>query len=318
MQTSSRTPNSRTEPQRHPVHAGIRSTLVGVAVNGMLALFKGVVGYLGNSYALIADAIESLADVFSSLIVASGLKIAARPPDGNHPYGHGKAEPIAAILVACALFLAAVSIAIQSVREILTPHHAPAAFTLLALLVVVCTKEILFRYVFQVGESVSSTAVKTDAWHHRSDALTSLAAFLGISIALIGGKGYESADDWAALAASAVIAFNAYRLLHPALGELMDAAPSGDIEAQVRRIADATEGVLCAEKCLVRKMGLDYHVDLHLVVSGDISVREGHAIAHQVKEAIRAENPRIMDILIHVEPCDVLTVRPALSADAPE
>jgi cation diffusion facilitator family transporter len=291
---------------RHPAGRGIRSSFIGVAVNLTLATFKGVAGYFGNSYALIADAIESLSDVVSSLIVAAGLKIATLPRDEDHPYGHGKAEPIAATLVGLALVAAATTIAIQSIHEIRTPHHAPAPFTLLVLVAVIVTKETLFRFVFNVGDTISSTAVKADAWHHRSDAITSFAVFVGISIALIGGKGYESADDWAALVASGLIVYNAYRLLRPAVGEVMDTAVPRDVEAHVREIACGVPGVLGVDECLVRKMGFDLYVDIHVWVNGDIPVREGHGIASQVRQAIQDSNDSIAGVLVHVEPDEQL------------
>jgi cation diffusion facilitator family transporter len=295
-------PESSTELARHPAERGVRSTLVGIALNVLLALTKGTAGYLGHSYALVADAIESLSDVFSSLVVYAGLRIAMKPPDQNHPYGHGKAEPMAATAVALALFGAALLIAAESVREIITPHHAPAPFTLGVLAGVVAVKEILFRYVIKVGTEVESTAVKTDAWHHRSDAITSGLAFAGISIALVGGPGFEPADDWAALAAAGIIAFNAFRLIRPALYELSDAAPAAGIEAQVRRVAGGVEGVTSLDRCNIRKMGFDYYVDLHVNVDGDLSVREGHRIAHAVQDAVREAYPRIAKVLVHIEP----------------
>ncbi|NUN68159.1 MAG: cation transporter [Bacteroidetes bacterium] len=281
---------------------GIRSALAGIVVNGALALVKGIAGFLGNSYALIADAIESASDVVSSLIVVSGLRIAAKPRDENHPYGHGKAEPIAALVVALSLFGAAVTIILQSYHEIITPHHAPEPFTLIVLIIVVVVKEALFRSVFRVAEEVQSTAVRTDAWHHRSDAITSAAAFIGISAALIGGDGYESADDWAALFASVIIIYNAYGLFRPALDEIMDAAPPADVAERVRAAAATVPGVLGLEKCFVRKMGLDYFVDLHVIVDGAATVREGHRIGHDVKDAVCHALPRIADVMVHIEP----------------
>jgi len=289
----------------HPSQKGIRSTVYGILTNALLAVVKGMAGVLGNSYALIADAIESTTDIASSLIVWSGLKISGLPPDENHPYGHGKAEPLAATVVALALFAAAAGIAIQSIREIMLPHHAPAPFTLIVLLVVVITKESLFRFVFRVGERIKSTAVRSDAWHHRSDAITSGAAFIGISVALIGGPGYESADDWAALFASGIIAFNAFRIVRPALNEVMDAAPPSDIESAIRETAQHIEGVIALEKCFVRKMGFAYYVDLHVTVDGGISVRQGHEIARHVKQEVLATHTQVADILIHIEPSDL-------------
>ncbi|MCL4734905.1 MAG: cation diffusion facilitator family transporter [Candidatus Omnitrophica bacterium] len=282
----------------------LQTTLLGILLNACLAAAKGIAGVIGHSYALIADAIESTSDIASSLIVYGGLKIASIPPDEDHPYGHGKAEPLAAMLVAFALLTAALAIIIQSIREIQTPHHAPAPFTLYILIGVVIVKESLYRYVINVGDKTQSTAVITDAWHHRSDAITSAATGVGIAIALICGPGYEAADDWAALLASGIIILNAIRLLRPALAEVMDAAPGNGMEQQVRDAALAVRGVTGLDVCNVRKMGLHYYVDLHVLVDGDLPVRDGHEIAHRVKDAIRKAQPRIHDILIHIEPTE--------------
>ena len=271
-------------------------------VNLVFAAAKILGGLVGNAYVLIADGIESALDIAGSLIIWGGLKFAARPPDETHPYGHGKAEPIAAVVVAVGVLAAALGLAIESVREIRTPHHGPARFTLGILIVVIVVKEILFRYVNRVARNVESTAVQTDAWHHRSDALTSAAAFIGITAALIGGRGWESADDWAALFACCVIAANGVRLLRPALYEIMDTAPRGEIVDRVRNAAAAVPGVIEIEKCFVRKMGLSFYVDLHVRVDGSISVREGHDLAHRVKDIIRGADSRIADVLVHIEP----------------
>ena len=284
------------------MQTGARVALAGMIVNMVLAAAKITAGLLGNAYVLIADGIESALDIAGSAVIWGGLKFAARPPDATHPYGHGKAEPIAAGVVAAGVIIAAIGLAIQSVREILTPHHGPAPFTLIVLIVVIIVKEFLFRSVIRLGKNVESTAVQTDAWHHRSDALTSAAAFIGISIALIGGEGWQSADDWAALFACAIIGANGYRLLFPALHEMLDTAPRGEIVAIIKQAAITVPGVLEVEKCLVRKMGLSFYVDLHVGVDGGISVRDGHDIAHRVKDAIKGADSRIADVLVHVEP----------------
>ena len=297
-------------PAAHPtsnvsasnLETGARVALLGMGINAVLAVAKISTGLLGNSYVLIADGIESALDIAGSVVIWGGLKFAARPPDDTHPYGHGKAEPIAATVVAAGVIAAAAALAVQSLREIFTPHHAPAPFTLVVLVAVIVIKEVLYRFVIRLGLNVESTAVQTDAWHHRFDALTSLAAFIGISIALIGGKGWESADDWAALFACALIAVNGYRLLSPALHEIMDTAPPGDMKEKVRQAAANVGSVIEVEKCHVRKMGLHFYVDLHVRVDGEISVRDGHDIAHQVKRAIRSTEPRIADVLVHIEP----------------
>ena len=284
------------------LQTGARVALFGMIVNLVFAAVKILGGILGNAYVLIADGIESTLDIVGSFIIWSGLKIAARPPDETHPYGHGKAEPIAAVIVALFVLAAAAGLAVESVREILTPHHGPAPFTLWILIVVIVVKEIMYRYVNRIGRHVESTAVQTDAWHHRSDALTSTAAFIGISVALIGGEGWQSADDWAALFACAVIAANGVRLLQPAFYEIMDTAPRGEIVDLVRKAAASVPGVIEIDKSFVRKMGISFYVDLHVKVDGKISVREGHHIAHEVKRAIQQTDPRIADVLVHIEP----------------
>ena len=290
------------QPPTVILQTGARVALLGLAINVLLASVKILAGFFGNAYVLIADGIESALDVGGSIIIWGGLKVAARPPDATHPYGHGKAEPIAAVAVAMGVLAAALGLAIQSVREIFLPHHEPAAYTLVVLIVAVAVKEILYRYVIRFGRDVESTAVQTDAWHHRTDALTSVAAFIGISIALIGGEAWRSADNWAALFACALIGANGYRLLSPALREIMDTAPRDKIIMSIRAAARLVPGVLEVEKCRARKMGLDFYVDLHVGVNGSISVREGHQIAHQVKTAIQQTDSRIADVLVHIEP----------------
>ncbi|HZI88983.1 MAG TPA: cation diffusion facilitator family transporter [Candidatus Polarisedimenticolia bacterium] len=281
---------------------GQRATRMGLAVNLTLALGKLGAGIVGRSHALIADATESLGDVFGSVIVWRGLQIASRPPDPEHPYGHGKAEPIAAALVAVLLLMAGVGIAIQSIHEIRTPREGPAAFTLVVLLVVIAIKEGLFQRLHHVGKRIGSAAVHTDAWHHRSDAITSAVAAIGIAVAIIGGKGYEAADDWAALFASGVILFTGMRLLRPATEELMDRSPEPSLVERATEVAERQEGVHRVEKLLMRKMGLYYVADMHLEVDPHMTVFRGHEISHEVKEAVRAAFPRIVELTIHVEP----------------
>ena len=276
--------------------------MIGIAVNGVLALTKGTAGVLGNAYVLVADAIESLTDVGSSLIVWLGLRVASQPPTAKYPYGRGRAETLSALIVAAMLFAAAGLIAIQSVSQIRTPHQAPAPYTLIVLVAVVVIKESLFRFVRTVGEGVQSTAIRADAWHHRSDAITSAAAFVGICIALWGGAGYEVADDWAALLASGIILINGYSILRPALGEILDRAPDTGIEGEVRQLARSVPGVRGTHKCFVRKLGLDFFVDLDLLVDGQMTVHDSHELAHAVQNVIRSELPIITKVLIHVEP----------------
>jgi cation diffusion facilitator family transporter len=280
----------------------INTIYLSIGGNFLLALAKGVTGFFGNSYALIADAIESTTDVFSSILVLIGLKYAARPPDANHPYGHGKAEPLITFAVVGFLVISATVIAYDSIRNIRTPHPGPENYTLVVLVAIVIIKEFFYRYVARRGEQTGSTSLKSDAWHHRSDAITSLLAFVGISIAVAMGEGFESADDWAALLASGFIIYNAYLIFRPALSEIMDEHLYDDLVGEIRTLAKQVEGVVDTEKCLVRKAGISFHIDLHLVVKGDLSVRQGHAIAHDLKNLIRKEIPDISNVLIHVEP----------------
>jgi len=280
----------------------MKLALLGIAINAVLAVVKILAGYYGHAYALIADGIESTLDIAGSFIIWGGLKLAAKPPDADHPYGHGKAEPVASILVAVSVLVAAAGLAAQSVKEIVTPHHAPAPFTLIVLVAVVIIKESLYRIVMWRGVKAGSTAIKTEAGHHRADAIISLAAFIGIGIALMGGKGWEQADDWAALFACGLIAYNGVVLIKPGLSEIMDTAPPKGVEDDVRRAASSVPGVENIERCRIRKMGIEFYVDLHIWVDGDIPVSEGHRIAHEVKDVVRQSNPLVADVLVHVEP----------------
>lgn len=281
---------------------GIRSAQIGMLVNAALAAVKLVAGVLGNAYALVADAVESSADIFSSLVVWRGLRIASREANEEYPFGFGKAEPLATAVVALMLLGAAGGIAVEAIREIRTPHHTPAPFTLVVLVVVVLVKEFLFRKVHTVGSEVGSTAVKADAWHHRSDAITSIAAFIGISIALIGGPGWEMADDWAALFAAGIIVFNAVNLLRPAIDDIMDKSPGPDLEEQISQAALATPDVRAIEKLRIRRVGLGYQVDLHVQADPQMSLHDAHILSGRVKSAIRGVLPKADVVLIHMEP----------------
>lgn len=280
----------------------MRTTLLGLAVNTALAAAKLLAGFFGHSQALIADGIESLADVFSSVIVWRGIVVAAEPADADHPYGHGKAEPLAAVAVASMLIVAAFWISAQAINEIIVPHHLPARWTLIVLIVVIVSKEALFRHVLGKAAGLDSSVVHSDAWHHRSDAITSLAALVGILVAIVGGRGYEAADDYAALVAAGFIAWNGLRLMRPSLDELMDRAPKPEFRAAVCELAKLIEGVTDVEKCSIRKMGGSYFVDMHIEVDPQMTVFVAHEIAHRVKDAIRGSFPQVQDVLVHVEP----------------
>lgn len=270
--------------------------------NTLLAIIKGLAGFFGNSYALIADAIESTSDIFSSILVLFGLKYSTKPADENHPYGHGRAEVLATFMVVGFLIISAVIIAFQSIQNIQTPHESPAPYTLIILGSIILWKELSYRYVLRKSNDTQSSSLKADAWHHRSDAITSVAAFIGITIALILGEGYEDADDWAALFASAIILFNSYLIFRPALGEIMDEQTYDEMVLLVRKISLSVPGIQATEKCLIRKSGMKFHLDLHAIVDAHITVKEGHNLAHQLKDVLKKEIPELGEILIHIEP----------------
>ena len=280
----------------------VKATYFSIVGNTCLAIIKGLAGFFGNSYALIADAIESTTDIFSSFLVLFGIKYSNRPADANHPYGHGRVEPLITFLVVGFLITSATIIAYESIANIGTPHELPKPWTLIVLGAIIIWKEYSFRLVMKRGIQTNSSSLKADAWHHRSDAISSVAAFIGISIALFLGKGYESADDWAALFASAFILYNSYLIFRPALGEIMDEHLYEDLEAQIRKIAVSVEGVVTTEKCFIRKSGMKFHIDLHAVVDGTISVKEGHDIAHLLKDTLRENIVELGHVLIHIEP----------------
>ncbi|MFV5695077.1 cation diffusion facilitator family transporter [Flavobacterium sp. LB3P122] len=286
----------------------IKATYFSIVGNICLAIIKGLAGFFGNSYALLADAIESTTDIFSSFLVLFGIKYSNKPADDNHPYGHGRAEPLITFMVVGFLITSATIIAYESINNINTPHELPKSWTLFILGAIIIWKEYSFRLVMRRSKETNSSSLRADAWHHRSDAITSVAAFLGISIALILGKGYESADDWAALFASGFILYNSYLIFRPALGEIMDENLNDDLIDEIRKVSFQVEGIIDTEKCFIRKAGMQYHVDLHAIVDANISVKEGHDLAHKLKDTLRQEIPELGHVLIHVEPNNELEI----------
>ena len=289
----------------HQVTA-IRTAIGSLFGNLFMALLKGIVGYFGNSFALIADAIESIGDVFSSFLVVVGLKYASKPPDKNHPYGHGKAEPLITFIVVGFLCASATLIVIESIHYIQTPHLAPKSYTLYFLGGIILIKELFFRFVAKKGKETGSSSLIADAWHHRSDAITSLFAFVGILIAVIYGDRYAAADDWAALIASGIIFYNAYKIFRPALSEVMDEHVHDDFIATIRSHSMEVEGIIDTEKCFVRKSGMRFWIDIHIHVNGQLTVDEGHTISHELKAHLMYQLPQIEDVLVHVEPASVI------------
>jgi len=274
----------------------------GMALNAVLGAIKIAGGMLGHAYALVADGVESLSDIAIAVLVWAGVRWAARPPDDDHPYGHGKAEAVAGLLTALVVLGAGIGIGLHAVTEIRDPQRLPHWWTLLILAGVVAAKVVFSRRLGEVGRDTESTALGAEAWHHFSDALTSAAAFIGISIAVLGGAAYAAADGWAALAASGVIAFNGINIFRRALNEVMDIAVPAEMENDVRTIAAHVPGVASLHKCRVRKSGLSYLVDIQIRVAGDLTVRQGHDIAHLVKDTLLASRLRVSDVTVHVEP----------------
>ena len=282
-----------------------KASLFSIISSVALASIKWTAGIFGNSYALIADAIESTADVVSSSLVYIGNKYAYKPADEDHPYGHGRMEAVVTFVVVGFLIASAILIIYQSIDNILTPHEAPKAFTLYIIAGIIIWKELSYRYVVYKADKVGSTSLKADAWHHRSDAITSVAAFIGISIALLMGEGYESADDVAAAFAGIIILYNSYLILKPALGEIMDKDMHDDLEDKIRIESLNIEGVRAIEKCRIRKSGIFYYVDIHVIVDGSMTVEQGHTIGHALKDYLKKLHPSIADVLTHIEPVRV-------------
>ena len=312
------TPRPTADQVRQAYTEGTRATIVALLVSASLAVLKIGAGILGNSFALIADGVESVLDIFTGMLVLGGLRVSVSRPTAAYPYGRGKAEPLAALAVATVLLLAAIGIAAGAIHEIVSPQDAPAAFTLVVLVVVLVVKEMTFRWLIGRGRAVGSQAIEVDAWHHRADALTSLAAFIGITIALVGGDAWVRADDWAALVACAVIAWNGVRLFRGGLRDLLDANAPLAVHDQIRSIARTVEGVEGVDELRVRRSGLVYFVDIHVEVDGELTVRHGHSLAHRVKDRLLECELPILDVLVHVEPLRTLGVDvPPPGAPAP-
>ncbi|MCC6546855.1 cation transporter [Candidatus Sumerlaeota bacterium] len=281
----------------------MRITAIGGLTSVALGIIKITTGIIGESYALIADGIESITDVVSSVALLLGLLYSVKPPDEEHPYGHAKLETLAGLFVAFAVVGAATIITIESIREILTPHLTPKWFTLPVLIITIFVKVLISRVVSHGGARHGSGAMKAESWHHLSDAITSGAAFVGISVALAGGGNrWASADDWATLVACVVIYWNGFRLAKNAASDLLDRAPEADLMRRLREIASGVDGVLGIEKMRVRQSGMGYMMDIHVEVDPQMTVVDSHEIARAVKRTLIASGNRVMDVIVHIEP----------------
>ncbi|MBM4222722.1 MAG: cation transporter [Gammaproteobacteria bacterium] len=284
------------------MNLAIKTIRWSMLTNAVLAIIKIAGGYYGHSHALIADGLESTTDVFSSLVLLIAMHFACKKPDKKYPYGYGKLESFSSALSVIFLFICGLSICISSLQNLQTPHQSPDILTVYILCGILIWKELCFRFVLYSAEKTHSVALSIEAWHHRSDAVTSLAALVGVSCAIFLGPGFEQADEWAALFAAGVIFYNAYHLIQPVWYELVDGNTYPELEQQIRESAIHCEGVLGIEKCYIRKSGMHYHVELHVQVNPEISVDIGHRIGHAVKRAIILECPRIQTVIPHVEP----------------
>jgi cation diffusion facilitator family transporter len=294
---------ARQNPQES-LRTGRGSALGAIALNGLIGVLKLAAGLLGHSYALLADAAESFTDVFSSSISLFGLTVAATPADRTHPFGHSRAETLASAAVSLALAAIGGLIFWHAALSLSEPRLAPDPRTLLVLVPVILAKEWMFHRLRARGKATGSVAIVTEAWHQRSDVVTSIAALAGILIAWIGGPRWSHADSWAAMVASVWLVGVGLWLLNPTLHELMEGSVDPSLTAFVRQTGLDCPGIRGIDKVWVRKLGMRLIVDLHIEVDPDISVQEGHRLAHDVKSKIQAELPQVLDVMVHVEPYD--------------
>jgi len=280
----------------------VKTVIFSILSNMCLACIKYSAGHYGHSYALIADSIESASDSVSSMLLLGAMLYASKKSNKHYPYGYGKAESLMTFISIGLVFICGVTIVWQSLHNLEQSRSAPEAFTLYILGAIIGWKELSFQYVSYHANTIQSLSLKADAWHHRSDALSSVAAFIGVSIAVLMGPGYEHADDWAALVAAMIILYNAYSLIHPAFNEIIDGNVYQDVEQSLRTIASSVPQVLHIEQCYLRKAGMFYHGELHIQVDPNLSVFQGHTIAHNVERAILHQMLAIQTLMIHVEP----------------
>jgi len=310
MNSSEALEAARMSPERS-LRTGQGSAVNGILINGALGAAKLVAGLLGHSYALVADACESFADVAGSCVTLYGLRKAAEPPDPKHPSGHGRAETLAAMVTALALVTIGALIFSHALQSIGEPRRAPNPLTLLILVPVIFVKERMFHWMLARGKAIGSTAVVSDAWHQRSDVVTSVAALAGIVIAWIGGPAWNHADSWAAMLASVWLMGTGLWLLGPTLHELMEGSVDPALLEFIRETSQDCEGIRGVDKVWVRKLGMRLMVDMHVIVDPNISVKEGHDLAHAVKARLQHELPQVRDVMVHVEPYEPELMKPA-------
>jgi len=283
---------------------GRRGAWVGIIGNAFLSLIKILAGILGKSYSLISDGLHSLSDITSSLAVLFGMIVAAKPRDKEHPYGHGKAESIASLTVAIMLIVFGLIIGYKVVSSYVDEavFVEPAAYTLWIAFFSVIAKEGMYRYKVNLGKKIKSTSLIADAWHHRSDALSSAVVVVALVLTIYAGEKWAFMDRAGALAVSVMILYAGVKVYLRAASELMDESVDPEIEKEVKKIASTIKEIKYVETLLVRKAGLDFLVDMHIEVDANLSVLESHSIAKLVKNKILQEMPQVKSVLVHVEP----------------
>lgn len=279
-----------------------QAALLGLVVNLVLGLVKLVGGIVGKSFALISDAVNSLGDVFASLVVLFGLRVAQRPADAEHPYGHTKAESIAGSNVALLIVISALIVGWEAIQRINVSHDLPPIWTLWIAGANVLIKECLYRYKVRVAKRTGSSSILANAWDQRSDALCSFAVLIGLGIVRWGGPDWIGADEVAALVVVAAIVWSGSQLFRKSCSELMDLQADDELVQQIKTAAESVPDVKAVEKLWVRKSGLEYFADIHIEVDQSLTVAEGHRIGHQVKDKLIAEFPTLRDVLVHLEP----------------
>ena len=286
-----------------PLYASAsRAALLGLVVNLALGATKLVGGIFGNSFALISDAVNSIGDSFSSVVVLFGLHVAQRPADSEHPYGHTRAEAVASLSVALLIAFSALLVGWEAVVLLRAEPSLPSAWTLWIAGANVLLKESLYRFNLRIGRRTNSQAVVANAWDHRSDALCSLAVLIGIALVCWGGPTFARADGVAALVVVVLILWAAGRLFYVSASLLLDHQAEPEMVDEIRQVAGEVPGVRGVETLWVRRSGLEFFADIHIEVDPTISVADGHHISHLVKDQLIDHFAALRDVLVHLEP----------------
>ncbi len=282
--------------------AGVRVTLVGVLVNALMIAMKFIGGIYGQSQALIADAVHSISDLFTDAVVLFGLKAGRKRPDSDHPFGHARIETLASAFVGLVLLGVAFYLGFEAAENIY--HHTEKHPTWMAVgvaFVAIVLKEILFQYTIRVGRHINSPVLKANAWHHRSDAFSSLAVLVGVTGACIRTE-WHVLDSYTALLVSFFIVKVGVQILRNAARELIDTAPPPAVLDHIEQCIRQVPEVLTFHDLRVRTSGGYYQMEVHIVVRGDLSVAQGHRITKEVEEKLKAEEEKLSLVLIHVDP----------------